>query len=208
MFFPIGAHVQCKDGECGHSTYVVINPVSQAITDVVVKEDGFNHPERLVPVKYVASSTEDKIQLDCSRAELEKMKPFLSVEFISRNLPHMEYEPDQYLLQPYSLPPADLEPTYIPLEHEQIPPEELAVHRGTRVEATDGTVGHVSEFLVNPANGHISHMVLRKGHLWNTHEVTIPVTYIKEIEEDTVYLTIDKHTVAGLPAAPAQQPQG
>jgi len=208
MFFPIGAQVQCSDGSCGHSTYVVINPISQTITDVVVKEDGFGHPERLVPVKRIMSSTSDEIRLDCNRKELEEMKPFLNVEFVSGTMPHLTYDPDQYMFWPYNLPPADLEPEYVPLEHEQIPPEELAVQRGTRVEATDGLVGHVSEFLVNPANGHITHLVLRKGHLWNTREVTIPVTYIKFIEETTVFLTVDKHSLEELPTAPAWHPLG
>jgi uncharacterized protein YrrD len=76
------------------------------------------------------------------------------------------------------------------------------------VEATDGTIGHVSEFMVNPANGHITHLILRRGHLWNTHEVTIPVTAIKSMEEDTVYLGIDKHAVENMPAAPAWNPEG
>jgi len=40
------------------------------------------------------------------------------------------------------------------------------VRRGTRVEATDGHVGHVDEFVVNPENGHITHSVMREGHLW------------------------------------------
>lgn len=208
MYIPIGAPVKCRDGACGHSTYVVINPISQTITDVVVKEEGFNHPERLVAVKHVVSSSPDGILLDCSRPDLEAMPPFMSVEFIAGDSPHMEYGPDQYLFLPYDLPPADLEPEYIPLEHEQIPPDEMAIHRGTRVEATDGGLGHVSEFLVNPENGHITHLVLRKGHLWNTHEITIPVTYIKTIGEETVYLTVDKATAEALPAAPIQHMEG
>lgn len=207
MYIPIGARVLCSDGACGHSSYVVINPITQAITDVVVKEDGFGHPERLVPVKYVKSSTPTEIHLDRSRADLEAMRTFLSVKFISGALPHLTYDPDQYMFWPYNLPPADLEPDYIPLEHEQIPPDELAIHRGTQVRATDGPIGHVSEFLVNPANGHITHLVLRRGHLWNTHEVTIPVTDIKSIEEDMVYLGINRHAVESLPAAPVWHPQ-
>jgi hypothetical protein len=42
------------------------------------------------------------------------------------------------------------------VEHRQIPQGELSVRRGTRVEATDGYVGHVDEFVINPENGHIT----------------------------------------------------
>jgi hypothetical protein len=55
---------------------------------------------------------------------------------------------------------------YIPVDEEQIPPGELAVYRGARVEATDGKAGMLGEFLVNPLTGHISHLILMEGHLW------------------------------------------
>jgi hypothetical protein len=42
---------------------------------------------------------------------------------------------------------------YESVKTQQIPPGELAVHRGTRVEAKDGYVGKVDEFVVNPKNG-------------------------------------------------------
>jgi len=202
MFIPIGARVQCKDGSCGHSTYIVINPVLQTITDVVVKATELSHRQRLVPVKHVVSSTADEIRLDCSRADLKSMKPFLSLEYIPGTLPHLDYAPEQYLLMPYGLPPVGMASNDIPVEHEQIPPEELAIRRGARVETRDGPIGHVSEFLVNPANGHISHLVLHKGHLWNKHEIAIPVTYIEFIAEGAVYLTIGKDSVQGLSPTP------
>jgi hypothetical protein len=41
----------------------------------------------------------------------------------------------------------------VPVEHLQIPPGELVVQRGTRVEAKDGYVGKVDEFVVNPDIG-------------------------------------------------------
>jgi len=53
---------------------------------------------------------------------------------------------------------------YIPVDEEQIPPGEPAVYRSARVEATDGKAGVLGEFLVNPLNGHISYLILMKGH--------------------------------------------
>ena len=51
------------------------------------------------------------------------------------------------------------------VEHEQIPLGELAVSGGAHVEATDGRMGRVDEFLVNQENGYITHLVMREGHL-------------------------------------------
>jgi sporulation protein YlmC with PRC-barrel domain len=93
-----------------------------------------------------------------------------------------------------------MEKRYIPLEHESIPAGELAVHRGAAVEASDGYVGRVDEFLVDPENEHITHLVMREGHLWEQKEVTIPASAIARVEEDAVYLKLNKAGIEALPA--------
>ena len=91
------------------------------------------------------------------------------------------------------------------LEHERIPPGELAVHRGAQVEAKDGPVGQVDEFLVDPATGHITHLVMREGHLWGTKDVAIPVSQIGRLEEDTVHVKLDKAGIEALPVIPIRR---
>jgi sporulation protein YlmC with PRC-barrel domain len=93
----------------------------------------------------------------------------------------------------------------LPIEHLHIPSGELAMRRGARVQATDGRVGQVDEFLVNPVNGYITHLVLREGHLWGQKDVTIPVSQIERIEENAVYLKLDKHSIEALPAVPVSK---
>jgi PRC-barrel domain len=94
---------------------------------------------------------------------------------------------------------------YVPEETQQIPPGELAVRRGTRLEATDGYVGHVDEFVVNPVNGHITHLVMREGHLWGQKDVIIPLSAMGDTREDTVFLKLDKHQIESLPTFPLQR---
>ncbi|MCP4347714.1 MAG: hypothetical protein GY795_19600, partial [Desulfobacterales bacterium] len=60
---------------------------------------------------------------------------------------------------------------------------DLAVRMGTQVRATDGRVGEVNEFVVNPENWQITHMVLREGLPWDKKQVSIPVSEIERIEE-------------------------
>ena len=91
------------------------------------------------------------------------------------------------------------------MEDQQIPPGELAVRRGTRVEATDGFVGKVDEFLVNPENGHITHLVMREGHLWGQKDVTIPLSAMADTHGDTVFLRLDKHQIESLPTVPVHR---
>jgi hypothetical protein len=79
------------------------------------------------------------------------------------------------------------------------------MHRGARVEATDGHVGRVDEFLVDPMDGHITHLVLREGHLWGEKYVTISVSQIARLEEDAVYLKLDKQSIEALPTISARR---
>jgi hypothetical protein len=103
---------------------------------------------------------------------------------------------------PYATPDQTI---YATEEIQQIPPGELTVQRGTRVEARDGYVGKVDEFVVNPENGHISHLVMREGHLWGQKDVIIPLSALSPMgktSEDAVFLKLDKKQIESLPTFP------
>jgi sporulation protein YlmC with PRC-barrel domain len=92
---------------------------------------------------------------------------------------------------------------YVPVE--QVPEGERAIHCGAYVETTDGGVGQVEEFLTDPATGKITHLVLRKGHLWGKRDVTVPLEEIDRVEDDVVYLKLSKEAVGGLPGVPVRR---
>ncbi len=73
------------------------------------------------------------------------------------------------------------------------------------VYGPDGRIGRVDEFLVNPTNSHVTHLVLREGHLWGQKDVTIPISEIDRIEDDVVYLKLDKYAVAHMPGTPIKR---
>jgi sporulation protein YlmC with PRC-barrel domain len=201
MDIPVNAEVYCKDGPCGHSTYVIINPTTWQVTHLVVKEKGFPNVERLVPLEQVTETSPHLIHLGCTRNELSNMDQFIAIDFLPGSFSFIPYGPDEYMVWPYVLPQG----MAIPVEHERIPPNELGVRRGARVEATDGHVGVVDEFLVDPGNGHITHLVMREGHLWGKKDVTIPVSEIDHIKENIVYLKLDKRSIEALPGIPVKR---
>jgi len=205
MEIPLNAQVVCTDGVCGHSAFVLINPVIDEVTHLVVRENSFPNTERIVPVDWVAETIADTIQLRCSKAGLEKMDPFIVTRYIKDKMPEKfsrygggMYGTSYYYL-PYNAPDITISTS---VEDQQIPPGELAVNRGTRVEATDGYVGKVDEFVVNPENCHITHLVMREGHLWGQKDVIIPLSAISDTRDDTVYLKLDKHQIESLPTFP------
>jgi sporulation protein YlmC with PRC-barrel domain len=210
MEIPLNAQVDCTDGVYGRSVYVLINPVINQVTHLVVKEDSSPNTEYIVPVDVVSETIADTIRLRCSKAELEKMDPFIKTTFIEEKVPdnylsygsRYGYGMGAYYYWPYS---GFKRTVNVPVEHRQIPQGELAVRRGTRVEATDGYVGHVDEFVVNPENGHITHLVMREGHLWGKKDVIIPLSAMGDTRKDTVFLKLDKHQVESLPTFPLQR---
>jgi len=196
MDIPVDAEVFCVDGLCGRATCVVLEPETEEVTHLVVKEKASPHKEILIPVTAVTATTPDSINLRYDRDQVDKMQPFVETEFLKVDIPRLGG--GVYFAEPYPEPKVDLRP----VKREAIPPGELAVCPGAWVEATDGRVGRVDEFLVNPQYDHITHLVLREGYLWGQKDVTIPVSEIERIEDDTVYLKIDMRTVEALPSVP------
>lgn len=201
MDIPIKAEVWCADGRCGQTTSVVINPTTEEVTHVVVKSKAFPQQERMVPIHLVKETTSDTIRLQCSQAELAEMDEFIEHEFLRVEMPVTEYAPGNYVLWPYTLTKDE----YVDVVHEKVPTGERALHRGAEVEAADGHVGQVDEFVIDPATGHITNLVLREGHLWGKKDVVIPVSEIEDIMEDTVYLKLNKKAIASMPAVPIKR---
>lgn len=196
MDIPINVDVMCGERECGRSTYIILNPKTREITHIVVREKDLSLTERLVPVDMVNESTPTFIRIRCSQEELAQQPRFTRTEFLGMNTPGSAG--GSILMWPYAYPVMPL----ISLEHEQIPADELALRRGTTVEASDGRVGRIDEFLVDPTSDHITHLIMREGHLWGQKDVSIPVSQIDRIEEDVVHLKLNKQEIAALPTMP------
>jgi PRC-barrel domain len=206
MEIPLNAQVECTDGVCGSSVYVLVNPVNEQVTHLVVRESSSPNKEYIVPIDLISATLAGTIQLRCSKSEFEKLNPFIKTEFVEEQIPLLYggagpnmYGIGDYYFWPYVSPEGTVKVT---VEHRQIPPGELAVRRGTRVEATDGYVGRVDEFAVNPENGHITHLVMREGHLWGQKDVIIPLSALGDTRADTVFLKLDKHQIESLPTFP------
>ncbi len=213
MDIPLNAQVECTDGACGRSEYVLINPVINQVTHLVVKTDLSPNLEYIVPVSKVSETKDDTIRLTCTKAELEKMDPFIKTTVIDNKVPDRIYANEAgningindmgpFYYWPYVVPMVTVQ---VSVNHQQIPVGELAVQRGTRVEATDGFVGKVDEFVLTPQGGQITDLVMREGHLWGKKDVIIPISAMVETRGDTVFLNLDKHQVESLPVFPLQR---
>jgi sporulation protein YlmC with PRC-barrel domain len=195
MDLPMNVTIECIDGPYGHSVAIMLNPSSNEVTHLIVREPSLMGIDRMVSVDLVTESTPELIRLRCTKDELAELPPFVSTSYLPASPSYMPGYGAGMMFSPYlSMQPG------ISIDHENTPADELALHRGAHVQATDGHIGEVEEFLVNPVSHRITHVVLREGHFWSRQNVTIPVIDIDRIEDDTVYLTLNKHEIEALPA--------
>jgi uncharacterized membrane protein/sporulation protein YlmC with PRC-barrel domain len=201
---PLNAKVMCTDGLAGESISVVIHPETRRITHLVVQDRNFSKAlEWLVPMEMVQDATSEVIRLYCTCKELSKMQPFKQEHYLEQEFP--EFSGYNYAYsQPVITAPAGTLP--IPIEELNIAVEELALNRGTDVQATDGYLGQIGEILLDPKSDEISHFILKRGHLWGKKEVVIPLSYVDHADPDTVYLKMEKEAIDKLPSIPLNRP--
>ncbi len=192
---PVDAKVECTDGHAGFVSAVVVDPVRQAVTHVVVQTS--SDTDHAVHLDQIARTEHDTIYLNCTLAELHEMHVFTETHYIKTGSPDYSMYQSGAYQSPYV---TNIQEDFVPVEEEQVPPGELAVHRGTKVAATDGNVGVLEEFIIDAKTGKVSHFILRKGHLWGKRDITIPIKAIDHAEGGTVYLALNKQAINDLPS--------
>jgi len=208
---PLGAQVQCTDGEGGSSIAIVVHPFTRSVTHLVVQNKAL--PEgRLVPLSLVTGTSAGLIRLACTTAELAVLPPFTETRYVKSAEPiylpqEAGYTGAAIMGQPAYMAPVVIPAgTELPEDVELLPAGEKAIHHGMRVEAADGHIGEVGELLIDPSDGKITHFVLRQGHAWGKTDVTLPLSAIERVGADTVYLKLNKQGIELLPGIPVKRP--
>jgi sporulation protein YlmC with PRC-barrel domain len=192
---PMDAKVLCSGKVCGHITHIILNPVTNKVTDVVIRDYEIPRIERLIPVELITRSSSDTVQLDISQDRIVSFPSSRHTNFIKIKSSSKSVTTPIYMMWSYVTP----QERSIPIESQSLPPEELAVRCNAHVKATDGRVGKVDEFMIDPHTGLITHLVLHEGHLWGQKNISIPVSAIQHIGKDTVRFTLDKKSIEKLP---------
>ena len=79
-----------------------------------------------------------------------------------------------------------------------VPEGESEVGAHEQVHATDGEIGRLKGFAVDPADHRVTYVLLREGHLWGHHDVAIPASAVASLD-DGIWLNITKKQVQELP---------
>jgi sporulation protein YlmC with PRC-barrel domain len=201
--FTIGAPVSCADGPCGRLSRVVVDPVAADVTHLAVEPEHREGLARLVPVE-LATPGPDGIMLACTLAQFAQFDPAEETQFVPGTRGYELYGPEQVLSWPYyRLGDAVMDPelegkTSQTVTVDTVPLGEVAVRRGVPVHATDRAIGHVEGIVIDPANNHITHVLLQEGHLWGRKQVAIPIGVVTAVN-DEISLSISASEAGDLP---------
>ena len=201
--FTIGSEVVCSDGECGELARVVVDPIARAVTHLIVEPRHRRGLGRLVPVGLVDSAAEE-IRLRCSRSEFRDLDDVEETKFLPGVSGDWGYGQGQVLSQPYfglgvsGIGMGGIGEGPQAVTYDRIPAGEVEVRRGDRVHATDGPIGAVRGLVIDPADHHVTHVLLDEGHLWGRRRVAIPIGAVEGVT-DGVRLRLTKHQVRDLP---------
>ena len=201
----IGAAAVCRDGFPGELKSLVVDPGTRAVTHLVIEPEGAQGLARLVPLDH-ADATAEPIRLRYSEAEFKDLGPAEEtlVEFVSGYEVPVQMLPAGEGWRGAGGPVADGGTIPQVREMETIPliPDteagtaEVAEGRGDHVHATDGDVGQFHGLGVNPDNGEVLHVLLKR-HPWGHAELAIPIGKVSGFEGG-VQLSITKQEVKDL----------
>ncbi len=211
--FTIGAEVNCSNGVCGEVRRVIVDPVAEAVTHIVVEPHHREGAGRLVPLGLV-DATAGEIRLRCTTEEFENLDLAEETQFIQGTGVFEGYSPAQVRYLPYyglgggmglgtgagvALSPAmaDSVPPHT-VVRDTVPLGEVEIRRDEPVQATDGDIGKVQGLVIDPGSHHITHVLLQQGHLWGRKDVAIPISAVASTS-DGIQLNISKQEVQDLP---------
>ncbi|HEY5271896.1 MAG TPA: PRC-barrel domain-containing protein [Acidimicrobiales bacterium] len=218
--FAIGAEVSCEDGLCGNLSRVVVDPVRQVLTYLVVETSHRPRIGRLVPTDLVEPSS-DAIRLHCTLAHFDTLEDAEETQLLTNVNGQWGYGEGQVLALPYfglgmggiglgmgstgmglaGMPSAPEAVTY-----DKVPLGDVEVRRGQHVLTTDGPVGRVRGLVIDKSDYHVTHVLLDEGHLWGEKQVAIPISAVTHIDEDGAHLNLSKGDVRDLPPVDIEHP--
>jgi hypothetical protein len=215
--FTLGARASCTDGFCGVIRRTIWDPATRTITHLVI-EPGHHHKTggRLVPVE-LAEQAAGEIRLRCTLDEFGRLDPAEEIDPLAADYGGGFGQAEA--VQGYgnvggmgvggSVSGMGIGGSlghHAPvLVNHSVPLGDTEVSQHDDVRATDGAIGQIEGFVVDPADHKVTHILLKEGHFWGHKQVAIPVSAVASVD-DGVKLNITKKQVEELPplSHPAQ----
>jgi sporulation protein YlmC with PRC-barrel domain len=205
MQLELDAPVRCGGEVVGKIADVVIDPATQRLTHIVVETPDMQ--ARLVSAELVneKDAGEEGVALTCSRDAFNALESVRDVAFLRFDeFPAADDDSDVGVEEVVAMPQYEAVAiggldSNVALTYDRIPKGEVEIRRSSVVNSADGhRLGHAEAFVV--ADGKVTHILLERGHLWGTRDVTIPIEAVESIATDCVTVSLSKDEVGALPS--------
>jgi sporulation protein YlmC with PRC-barrel domain len=218
-----GDKLGAPDGEIGHVKDFYFDDQNWAVR-YVVADTGSWLSGRLVLISPHAFGSLDQagnvLHLNLTRKQIENSPSIEAHKPVSR-----QYEEEYYRYYGWpfywqgdalwgmsgfpilELPPETLTGETVPVSPR--PPERTDAHlrsaqavNGYHLQASDGTVGHVCDFMMDAESWAIRQLVIKTGHRFSGKEVEIPTRTVDRIswDESKVFVNLTREAVEQSPA--------
>src|SRR5215207_925883 len=182
MQFQNGAKVQTATGDTiGRVDRVVLDPRTQAVTHLVVRKGTIFSEDKVLPLQFIATTTDDTVTLSAEAGDLAQLPKFEEEHYLlldgdgGEPIPSVERSPavvgsaaaPALLWYPPALggftgpapvlasPYVDSERRYVSQVDRNIPETSVALKEGARVVSADGQhVGEVERVMLGRDNTH------------------------------------------------------
>lgn len=195
----------------GRIDRVVIDPRTDEITHLIIRQGFLFTEDKVLPMTLVASANEHEVTLKPNVQNLDGLPPFEEAHYIPRSeVDDTTNVTPIYGYAPYgagALPaytgwiaaPMLTDPDHVEVIEQNIPPKSAAFSSGARVISYDDQhVGEVESIYIDPRSNQATHFVISQGLLFKNRKI-VPSTWIRMIAENEVYLGVDADTLKTLP---------
>lgn len=213
MQLNLNTPVVLADGTTCKLNDIVVDPIDQVVTHLVVTPRHHSYRSRLVPIDDVEAG-DDGLHLDCAESEFERypyveMTTFISMDGEITTEDDWEVGFERVKKMPsYSADygqAGDAVDDQVEIVYDRIPEKTVEIRRESSVYTTDGgKVGHVDGFATDDAGG-VTHVLLGKGHLWGRRDIAVPIGSVEQIGQDEIWLNLSKDEVDSLPHTPVSR---
>lgn len=203
--FKIGARVDATDGRCGRLTRVIFDPVAGSLTHLVVERAHDEESGRLVPVDLVVGVQDDLIRLNCTKQQFEQLDAAEDEQFLPADVTAYGYGNHAATWPYYGLATPLRHNRDDPIPLDRVPPGSVEIRRGDPVRARDGLIGAVQGLVIDPADHHVTHVLLKEGHVWGRKQVAIPIG-AADRERNEVKVDLTKDEIEALPPVACTAP--
>ena len=196
MNLEIGAEVLGPEGKLGTLTRIVIEPLGERVTHVVVMRGGLHPWEKILPTERLTRTEGSRVWTDLRLEDMAAYPDFIAYAGTAPT-PSTPAEVPMGDRSPVGLLwPSDVLGWYLASQksptpsqpHANLPEGTHGLKSGTEVHCRDGKIGRLDEVVYDEESGRATGMVIRKGFIF-ARELEAPIDWVETID-DTIRLKV------------------